>query len=805
MSSFDDFGGVAEAAARDEVITGRIVVRSLTPTQTPMLAATQNVPTSSVPTAPRLYAPAVQPAPVATPSQPGPGPVPASSNSRRRTGRSRRGATATINPPAPSADRGSTYRSAPPQPSPTASPEELKVLREYVELLDSQYKAVKAKYEAGAAGGSAATFAQAAYGLAVAQGELALAEGNREAAVRRFEEARSNAEQAVEAVTAVYESGQITYDVLLGVTKKLSEIKRRLIRLQQEQKTSADAADRYGSAATIGTTMQSRRTPGGVVYEQRSPDSSQSPVLYSTSAVPPAEKESRLTQIFTLKYADAAQMERTVQTIIDDVRLSIDRRTKSLIVSGTAKTVEKVAELVKVLDRPAQSEPTFERPAAQSIQMLELELKAAQVKYRQAREKLERGKKLADRNVLSTPEFSEMQAEHDLAELEVQAAELRLEEAQERHKRQDADQSSMLYHGRTFDEWRNQWRTELSHGQRAEAVLALAAFGAAGKAEEAAAEIFDVARQYDWSRRDNQVQGACLAVLSGRTIRNGSIDVSPAHVIPTEVWFPMVVEGIRDGDTAISKMAVRLFRYMNSNQKLALPALLELRASAEGELLDAIHAALFRIDGSDHDPRVEAIWRDLLGSDDPELVVSTIEMLGRRAFGVIGDPSTILLHANPIVQQAARRVLDADADEALTNQTIEWALAILNDPSRKSDHLPAIRSLAALGGRLRRLEDDQSVALERLMAIAGDDAQPEEIRVAATIALWQVSPRSVGQSPDPGSRQREMAAVLGDGGRRSRGGGGFSGGGFPMNLSFDRFREQFLDQQRGNGRAQETQ
>src|SRR5690606_35304478 len=56
------------------------------------------------------------------------------------------------------------------------------------------------------------------------------------------------------------------------------------------------------------------------------------------------------------------------------------------------------------------------------------------------------------------------------------------------------------YDGKTFQTWRDTWKHELSTEKRIEAVKALAAFGRAGYAKEAAETILDVAGEYDLSK-----------------------------------------------------------------------------------------------------------------------------------------------------------------------------------------------------------------------------------------------------------------------------------------------------------------
>ena len=66
-----------------------------------------------------------------------------------------------------------------------------------------------------------------------------------------------------------------------------------------------------------------------------------------------------------------------------------------------------------------------------------------------------------------------------------------------------SDKSALRYNGKTFDEWKNSWQTELSSEKRTEAVHALAAFGARGFGPEAAETILNIAQESDFARGED--------------------------------------------------------------------------------------------------------------------------------------------------------------------------------------------------------------------------------------------------------------------------------------------------------------
>ena len=101
------------------------------------------------------------------------------------------------------------------------------------------------------------------------------------------------------------------------------------------------------------------------------------------------------------------------------------------------------------------------------------------------------------------------------------------------------DSKSVLrYNGKTFDEWRTAWQTELSLEKRLEVVKAPAAFGASGQGREAAQTILEVAGQLDWSSIDDssagQLKQACVDVLTGGRMTDG-------YRVPSDAWVPLVI------------------------------------------------------------------------------------------------------------------------------------------------------------------------------------------------------------------------------------------------------------------------
>jgi len=126
-----------------------------------------------------------------------------------------------------------------------ANREELDALGEHVKIAEDHFKQADARHKAGKPGGTTKDRELAAFELARAQGELALAEGLAGPARERFDAARSHAEEALKAVTAAHEAGNVPQDVVLQTARHVASIKQKLAQLSDRspihvQQPSAD-------------------------------------------------------------------------------------------------------------------------------------------------------------------------------------------------------------------------------------------------------------------------------------------------------------------------------------------------------------------------------------------------------------------------------------------------------------------------------------------------------------------------------------------------------------------------------------
>jgi beta-lactamase regulating signal transducer with metallopeptidase domain len=140
---------------------------------------------------------------------------------------------------------------------------------------------------------------------------------------------------------------------------------------------------------------------------------------------------------------------------------------------------------------------------------------------------------------------------------------------------------SLRYEGKSFNEWRDSWRTELSPDKRLASLKALTAFGANGYGNEAAEVILDVVKEYDWSFIHNEpigkLQEQAIKALGGSEYGHPSI--------PWQDWLPLFIAEYRSGNARVRKFAEHLLYQIQPTDanKDIIPELLALSADKEFE------------------------------------------------------------------------------------------------------------------------------------------------------------------------------------------------------------------------------
>lgn len=275
----------------------------------------------------------------------------------------------------------------------------------------------------------------------------------------------------------------------------------------------------------------------------------------------------------------------------------------------------------------------------------------------------------------------------------------------------ESDKKSLRYDGKSFNEWRNSWQTELSHEKRLAAVKALAAFGANGYGKEASTAILDVAGEYDFQFLDSEPEGK---------LKQGVIDVlaSSAYYRPSlaKYWIPDLTARMRKEPKRWNNLASHLFYELRTYdpqvvaeiESLAASDLPELRSVA---LTNLVYSRREGYGGTQFDDKTRALLLTALKSKDVEEIKNALSLLlygpaGSGGGGGGGGPKwkllflpeliPLLFHADESVRQLTRDRLRY-ASEKDAPAVLEAIVAVLKDKSRERDHIDAIRAITALG------------------------------------------------------------------------------------------------------------
>ncbi len=322
------------------------------------------------------------------------------------------------------------------------------------------------------------------------------------------------------------------------------------------------------------------------------------------------------------------------------------------------------------------------------------------------------------------------------------------------------DKSNLRYDGKTFDTWRTTWKTELSTEKRLEAVKALAAFGRAGYGKEAAEAILDVAGQYDFNFIDSTPEGK----LKETVLSELAPEYRPQTLAP--YWVPDLAARIEKEPNKWKWLTAHLYSRVRTGDEAVVKILQTVAASGDRQLRREALGALIRSsqtgsDGPQLDEKTRKLIDDALASKDPAVVRSTLQLLvnyppnsgggGGGGGGGFGGGSTLptpqllyrpamfpklLFNSDEDVRRQARGISQIlDGKDA--SQLVDQLLAVLKDKSRKSDHIEAIRGLAALGGKaakaspelidILKTSEDQATLAAAMVAVVRCADKPATI------------------------------------------------------------------------------
>ncbi len=286
--------------------------------------------------------------------------------------------------------------------------------------------------------------------------------------------------------------------------------------------------------------------------------------------------------------------------------------------------------------------------------------------------------------VLWQPAKSSVAEEADVSVAQEEVATEGTEQVLAKEKERLAQQtySHLRYDGKTFEEWRQMWRTELKTEKRTECISALAAFGRAGRGKEAIEIILDVAGEYDFQRIDNDAE---------REFKNRVIELVPKN-FPQALWFASLMKRYDSDAKKWDYLAQHLFIRLQVPDEKIRQQLLDIANSDHGLWLHATRV-LLRGDRKLDRPETVELARKALQGKNPDLAV--LRELKYRHLDRVPEQFDLFFHENSSTRRYARNLLPRnDASPLVFDRLME----VLDDPAQSKKHLYAIRALSFANG-----------------------------------------------------------------------------------------------------------
>ena len=299
------------------------------------------------------------------------------------------------------------------------------------------------------------------------------------------------------------------------------------------------------------------------------------------------------------------------------------------------------------------------------------------------------------------------------------------------------DKPILRYDGKSFDEWRTAWKTELSTEKRLEVVKALAAFGASGQGPAATEAILGVVEQLQWQNIGGQSAADKLKSACVDAFTTG--DSTGGYRIPATEWLPPVVEKLKAGSPSMRRFGNYIFAGIPAGDTSIIPQLLAL--SRQAEMQDYAFLGLKAVDPKLENKEVLARFQQSLHEKghSAEFEAQQIHYFRYPEYPQGGQPPFTALRFVPELELAlfnpsenvkkSARLAITSVQSADAKPLVDRLIHRLDDQSR-SDRLAVIRALAAIGPLALSAED-------RLRKIAHSETDAD--RYAAAVALERIS------------------------------------------------------------------
>ncbi len=655
-----------------------------------------------------------------------------------------------------------------------ATPEEIKILHERVNTIEDQLKFAQERLKAGK-GATTLDVIQVGCDLALAQSDVALAEGRLDEAIAKLQQAQKQAEDAVKIASTAARAGVGgDYEAILKAKRNLSDIKLKLIPLQSPPYIAPQAIP--------NTTIEPTRPPQPPRVKSAMPSAKIPDWARPTTALapaqpaPPAKEFGRPapTPIPPTPHVPNFDVETTArrgpdgQTVYEQHAIppavtsnspaasyEAQEKTSPPTALFAAETSPRPGEYIPGRPSPILRIYIFYSPdsrpaliAKSSIEKIVKQLTHVELVEIDVSREPNKAKNLAIDKVPTCLLVRVRDGEvvrrivglQDAEELQKQINDaLSMESTKASEARGAAgpalSKSALRYDGKTFDQWRTAWRTELSTEKRLEAVKALAAFGANGYGKEAAEAILDVAAQYDWTsigadEGSDALQVACIRAFGGDWPFSGGPvpqKIPPADVLP---WATKVVQsGTRQQKLFLTYVLANIEGdSIDLRVKLSRDKDAAIREYALGSL-----PSLVKVPANE---QLSSRVRDSILSKDPDEAMAAISKTFQpkrppesgATFVYVPEITSALFSSHEQVRKYARNAIQFAKDDHATTLLKELS-AVLDDPKRKDQRIEAIRALATLGKNAKP-------ATEKLLQLAKSDNQ--SISIAAVNALSRI-------------------------------------------------------------------